>query len=48
MLGFIKGGTRYDIVNGRHRVVTDQPIDDGGQDLVVSRLGLEPTTLFAR
>ena len=26
------GGTRYDITSGTHRVVTDQPIEDGGQD----------------
>ncbi|MBH0201922.1 MAG: OsmC family protein [Nitrospira sp.] len=26
------GGTRYDIVSGQHRVITDQPVEDGGQD----------------
>jgi len=25
------GGTRHDITSGAHRVVTDQPIEDGGQ-----------------
>jgi putative redox protein len=35
------GGTRYDITSGKHRVVTDQPIDDGGQDA-----GMSPVELF--
>jgi putative redox protein len=34
------GGTRYDIVSGRHRIVTDQPVEDGGQDAGVSPLEL--------
>ena len=35
------GGTRYDITSGKHRVVTDQPVDDGGQDA-----GMSPVELF--
>jgi uncharacterized OsmC-like protein len=35
------GGTRHDIVSGSHRVVTDQPVEDGGQDA-----GLSPVELF--
>lgn len=35
------GGTRYDIVSGKHRVVTDQPAEDGGQDA-----GMNPVELF--
>jgi putative redox protein len=35
------GGTRYDITSGRHRIVTDQPIEDGGQDA-----GMSPVELF--
>ena len=34
-------GTRYDITSGAHRVVTDQPIEDGGQDA-----GMSPVELF--
>lgn len=34
-------GTRYDIVSGKHRIVTDQPVADGGQDA-----GLSPVELF--
>src|SRR5215467_15783349 len=34
-------GTRYDIVSGRHRIVTDQSVEDGGQDA-----GLSPVELF--
>ncbi|HXH85771.1 MAG TPA: hypothetical protein VNI35_03050 [Nitrospira sp.] len=26
------GGMRYDITSGKHRVVTDQQVEDGGQD----------------
>jgi putative redox protein len=33
--------TRYDIVSGRHRIVTDQSVEDGGQDE-----GLSPVELF--
>ena len=36
-----RGGTRYDIVSGRHRIVTDQPVEDGGQDA-----GVSPVELF--
>ena len=35
------GGTRYDIVSGKHRIVTDQAVADGGQDA-----GLSPVELF--
>jgi uncharacterized OsmC-like protein len=35
------GGTRYDITSGRHRVVTDQPAEEGGQDA-----GMSPVELF--
>jgi putative redox protein len=35
------GGTRFDITSGRHRVVTDQPVEDGGQDA-----GMSPVELF--
>jgi uncharacterized OsmC-like protein len=35
------GGTRYDIVSGQHRVITDQPAEDGGQDA-----GMSPVELF--
>lgn len=35
------GGTRYDIVSGTHRIVTDQPVEDGGQDA-----GVSPVELF--
>lgn len=35
------GGTRHDIVSGKHRIVTDQPVEDGGQDA-----GLSPVELF--
>ena len=35
------GGTRYDITSGTHRIVTDQPADDGGQDA-----GMSPVELF--
>ena len=35
------GGTRHDITSGKHRVVTDQPGDDGGQDA-----GMSPVELF--
>ncbi|WHZ24324.1 MAG: OsmC family protein [Nitrospira sp.] len=36
-----QGGTRYDIVTDRHRVVTDQPTDEGGADA-----GMSPVELF--
>lgn len=35
------GGTRYDITCGKHRIVTDQPGEDGGQDA-----GMSPVELF--
>ncbi len=35
------GGTRYDITSGRHRIVTDQPVEDGGQGA-----GMSPVELF--
>ncbi len=35
------GGTRYDITCGQHRIVTDQPAEDGGQDA-----GMSPVELF--
>ena len=35
------GGTRYDITSGAHRVVTDQPAEDGGHDA-----GMSPVELF--
>lgn len=36
-----QGGTRYDILSDRHRVVTDQPTEDGGADA-----GMSPVELF--
>jgi uncharacterized OsmC-like protein len=36
-----QGGTRYDILSDRHRVVTDQPVDEGGADA-----GMTPVELF--
>lgn len=35
------GGTRYDITSGKHRIITDQPVEDGGQDA-----GMGPVELF--
>ena len=35
------GGMRHDITSGKHRVVTDQPVEDGGQDA-----GMSPVELF--
>ena len=35
------GGTRYDIISGNHRIVTDQAREDGGQDA-----GPTPVELF--
>lgn len=35
------GGARYDITSGRHRIVTDQPEEDGGHDA-----GMSPVELF--
>lgn len=34
-------GTRFDIESGGHRIVTDQPVEDGGQDA-----GMGPVDLF--
>lgn len=36
-----QGGTRYDILSDRHRIVTDQPVEDGGDDA-----GMSPVELF--
>ena len=35
------GGMRHDITSGKHRVVTDQLVEDGGQDA-----GMSPVDLF--
>ncbi len=35
------GGTRHDITSGKHRIITDQPVEDGGQDA-----GMSPVELF--
>lgn len=35
------GGTRYDIVSGQHRIITDQAVEDGGQGA-----GMSPVELF--
>lgn len=35
------GGTRFDITSGKHRIVTDQPVEDGGHDA-----GMSPVELF--
>jgi putative redox protein len=36
-----RGGARFDIVSGRHTIVIDQPVEDGGQDA-----GMSPVELF--
>lgn len=36
-----QGGVRFTIASGLHRVVTDQPIDEGGSDA-----GMSPVDLF--
>ena len=36
-----KGGARYDVTSGRHTIVTDQPIEDGGGDA-----GMSPVEFF--
>lgn len=36
-----KGGTRFDVASRRHTIVTDQPVEDGGQDA-----GMSPVELF--
>ena len=35
------GGTRYDLVSGQHRIITDQAVKDGGLDA-----GMGPVELF--
>ena len=37
-----RGGARYDVTSGRHTIVTDQPVEDGGGDA-----GMSPVELFA-
>lgn len=41
MLVTFRGGTRYDITSGTHRIVTDQPVENGGQNA-----GMSPVELF--
>jgi putative redox protein len=36
-----QGGVRFDVTSGRHTVITDQPIEDGGADA-----GMSPVELF--
>ena len=36
-----RGGARFDITSRRHTLVTDQPVEDGGQDA-----GMSPVELF--
>ena len=36
-----RGGARFNITSGSHVVVTDQPVEDGGQDA-----GMSPVELF--
>ncbi|TAL09816.1 MAG: OsmC family peroxiredoxin [Nitrospirae bacterium] len=36
-----KGGARFDVTSGRHTIVTDQPVGDGGSDA-----GMSPVELF--
>ncbi len=36
-----RDGTRYDIVSGKHRIITDQAVEEGGQDA-----GMGPVELF--
>jgi uncharacterized OsmC-like protein len=36
-----RGGARFDITSRGHRIVTDQPVEDGGQDA-----GMSPVELF--
>ncbi len=35
------GGTRFDVTSGKHTIVTDQPVEDGGSDA-----GMSPVELF--
>lgn len=41
------GGTRYDITSGKHRIVTDQSVADGGQDAGMSSVELFVGSLAA-
>jgi uncharacterized OsmC-like protein len=36
-----RGGARFDIISREHTIVTDQPVEDGGQDA-----GMSPVELF--
>ncbi len=36
-----RGGAKFDITSRRHTIVTDQPVEDGGQDA-----GMSPVELF--
>ena len=36
-----KGGARFDVTSGKHTLVTDQPVEDGGGDA-----GMSPVELF--
>jgi uncharacterized OsmC-like protein len=36
-----RGGNRFDILSGTHSIVTDQPVEDGGNDA-----GMSPVELF--
>ena len=36
-----KGGARFDVTSGKHTLVTDQPVEDGGGDT-----GMSPVELF--
>jgi putative redox protein len=36
-----RGDTQFDVVSGNHTVVTDQPVEDGGNDA-----GMSPVELF--
>jgi uncharacterized OsmC-like protein len=36
-----RGGSRFDVTSGNHVIVTDQPVEDGGNDA-----GMSPVDLF--
>jgi uncharacterized OsmC-like protein len=36
-----RGGSRFDVTSGNHVIVTDQPVNDGGNDV-----GMSPVELF--
>lgn len=36
-----RGGTKFAVASGTHEVITDQPLDDGGEDA-----GMSPVELF--